>query len=196
MRLPAMPSMASAAGLGAGGAVLALAWAWPAPSPVWPFADHMVRHMAVVAVAAPLLALGFRGAALPAIPPLLATLVEFAAVWGWHLPAAHGAAQTATAYAAEQLSFLGAGLMLWLAVLHPGRQLAGAGGMLLTSMHMTLLGALLILAQRSLYPSAICGGPADQQLGGMIMLGFGTPIYLVAGLVLTAKALGAPERTA
>jgi putative membrane protein len=83
-----------------------------------------------------------------------------------------------------------------MAVLHPGRQLAGAGGMLLTSMHMTLLGALLILAARPLYPSAICGGPADQQLGGMIMLGLGTPIYLLAGLVLTARALGQAERTA
>src|SRR5690606_4715706 len=117
-----------------------------------------------------------------------------AAVWGWHLPAAHVAAQTsAAASVAEQASFLGAGLLLWLAVLHPGRQLAGAGGLLLTSMHMTLLGALLILAQRSLYPSAICGGPADQQLGGMIMLGIGTPIYLVGGLILTARALGAAE---
>jgi putative membrane protein len=68
--------------------------------------------------------------------------------------------------------------------------------MLLTSMHMTLLGALLILAQRPLYPSAVCGGPADQQLGGMIMLGIGTPIYLVAGVVLTARALAQAERAA
>ena len=183
--------------LGTGGAVLLLAWLSPAPAPLWPFADHMVRHMAIVAVAAPLLALGLRGVALRAIPPLLATLVEFAAVWGWHLPTAHAAAQTsAAAFAAEQASFLGAGLLLWLAVLHPGRQLAGAGGMLLTSMHMTLLGALLILAQRPLYPSAICGGPADQQLGGMIMLGLGTPIYILAGLILTARALGQAERAA
>jgi putative membrane protein len=186
-----------AALLGAGGAVLLFAWLWPAPAPLWPFADHMVRHMAVVALAAPLLALAMRGMALPAMPALLATLVEFAAVWGWHLPAAHAAAQTsAAAFAAEQASFLGAGLVLWLAVLHPGRQLAGAGAMLLTSMHMTLLGALLILAQRALYPSAICGGPADQQLGGMIMLGLGTPIYLVAGLILTARALAHAERAA
>ncbi len=192
-----MRPAAGMAGIGAGAAVLALAWLAPSPAPLWPFADHMVRHMAVVAVAAPLLALGLRWAAPPAIPPLVATLVEFAAVWGWHLPAAHVAAQTsAAAFAAEQASFLGAGLLLWLAVLHPGRQLAGAGGMLLTSMHMTLLGALLILAARPLYPSAICGGPVDQQLGGMIMLGVGTPIYLLAGLVLVARALGRPGQAA
>jgi putative membrane protein len=133
----------------------------------------------------------------PAVPPLLAAVLEFAAVWGWHLPAARIAAQTSTAwFAAEQASFLLAGLALWCAVLHPGRQLAGAGGMLLTSMHMTLLGALLILAARPLYPSSICAGPADQQLGGMIMLGLGTPIYLVAGLILTARALAGAERPA
>lgn len=187
---------------GTGVAVLGLAWFWPTPTPLWPFADHMVRHMAVIAVAAPLIALSLRGAALPAVPPLPATLVEFATVWGWHLPAAHAAAQTSAFwFAAEHASFLAAGLALWLAVLHPGRQLAGAGGMLLTSMHMTLLGALLILAARPLYPSAICGGAADQQMGGMIMLGLGTPIYLMAGLVLTGlalsgRALGGPERVA
>ena len=186
-----------AVAMGAGAAVLLLAWLWPTPAPLWPFADHMVRHMSVVAIAAPLLALGLRGVAMPAIPPLVATLVEFAAVWGWHLPAAHVLAQTSAGwFAAEQASFLLGGLALWFAVLHPGRQLAGAGGMLLTSMHMTLLGALLILAVRPLYPSAICGGPIDQQMGGMIMLGLGTPIYLVAGLMLTARALGGSERTA
>lgn len=186
-----------AALIGAGAAVLLLAWLTPSPTPLWPFADHMLRHMGVVAVAAPLLALGLRGAALPAIPPLVATLVEFVAVWGWHLPAAHAAAQSSAAwFAAEQASFLVAGLMLWLAALHPGRQLAGAGSMLLTSMHMTLLGALLILAARPLYPAAICGGPIDQQMGGMIMLAIGTVIYLVAGLILTARALGGAERTA
>ena len=186
-----------AAGIGAGAAVALMAWVLPAPAPLWPFADHMVRHMALVAIAAPLLALGLRGAPLPAVPPLVATLVEFAAVWGWHLPAAHEAAQTSAAwFAAEHATFLLAGLALWLAVLRPGGQLAGAGGMLLTSMHMTLLGALLVLATRQLYPSAICGGPVDQQMGGMIMLGLGTPIYLAAGLALTARALAASGRAA
>lgn len=185
------------AAVGAGAAVLAVAWLLPPATPFWPFADHMARHMSVVAVAAPLLAFGLRGTALPSVPPLLATLIELVVVWGWHLPAAHAAAQTSAAwFAAEQASYLTAGLVLWQAVLRPGRQLAGAGGMLLTSMHMTLLGALLILAARPLYPSPICGGPADQQMGGMIMLGIGTPIYLFAGLVLTARALGRGERPA
>lgn len=186
-----------AAWLIAGGAVAAAAWLAPAASPAWPFADHMARHMAVVAIAAPMLAAGLPRGLLPAIPVLPAALVEFAIVWGWHLPAAHGAAQTSTLwFAVQHACFLAAGLALWHSALTPGRALAGAGAMLLTTMHMTLLGALLVLSVRQLYPAGICGGPADQQLGGMIMLAVGTVVYLAAGLALTARALGDAERTA
>ena len=48
---------------------------------------------------------------------------------------------------------------------------------------------LLIFGTRAIYPSEICGGAADQQVGGMIMLAVGTPIYLIAGLVLVARDL-------
>lgn len=61
----------------------------------------------------------------------------------------------------------------------------------MTSMHMTLLGALLVLAPRDIY-AAICGTPPDlsgQQIGGMLMLAIGTPVYLIAGLWLTGQAL-------
>ena len=72
-----------------------------------------------------------------------------------------------------------------------GLPLAGAGGLLLTSMHMTLLGALLVLAPRDIYAD-ICGTAPDlsgQQIGGMLMLAIGTPVYLIAGLWLTGQAL-------
>ena len=58
-------------------------------------------------------------------------------------------------------------------------------------MHMTLLGALIVLAPRDLY-AAICGTAPDlagQQIGGMLMLAIGTPVYLGAGLALTGLAL-------
>lgn len=183
--------------IAAGGAVALAAWTAPPAHPLWPFADHMARHMAVVAVAAPLLAAGLPRGWLAGVSPLLATVAEFAVVWGWHLPTPHAAAQSSALwFAVQHASFLAVGLALWRSVLEPGRALVGAGGMLLTSMHMTLLGALLILASRELYPSGICGGVADQQLGGMLMLGLGTPIYLVAGLALTARALRDAERAA
>jgi len=56
-------------------------------------------------------------------------------------------------------------------------------------MHMTLLGALLTLAPRVLYVPGCVGSLGEQQLGGMMMLAIGTPIYLIAGLWLTGGAL-------
>ncbi|KPQ05458.1 MAG: caa3-type cytochrome c oxidase biogeneisis protein CtaG [Rhodobacteraceae bacterium HLUCCA12] len=176
-------------------ALACLALLWLAPLDDWwpAFPVHMLRHMGLVAVAAPLLVLGLpRLAGIFAISPLIAAAVEFVVVWAWHLPVAHALGRTlAPGFVAEQASFLLAGLLVWAGCLQAAQPLVGAGGLLLTSMHMTLLGALLILAPRDLY-SELCGTPPDltgQQLGGMLMLGIGTPIYLVAGLALSGRAL-------
>ena len=169
-------------------AILVLAALWGLPWAVWlgDFPAHMLRHMGLVAVAAPLLA----PAAWSGVPVVLAAGIEFAVVWGWHLPAAHHFAASGLApKALEQAAFLLAGMLVWASAMDPGRPLAGAVGLLLTSMHMTLLGALLILAPRVLYHGDLAG----QQLGGLLMLGIGTPIYLVAGLLLVRRALG-PDR--
>lgn len=173
---------------------------WLTPLARWleaQFAAHMLRHMALVAVIAPLIVAGApRLADRLAMPPLLAAAVEFAVVWAWHLPGAHGLAYlTGAGFAAEQASFLLAGLLVWAGCLRATAPLAGAGGLLLTSMHMTLLGALLVLAPRDLYAD-VCGTAPDltgQQLGGLLMLAIGTPIYLVAGLMLTGRALRPPR---
>lgn len=157
------------------------------------FSAHMLRHMTVVALATPLIVLGapklFTNIK---VSPLLASVVEFLIVWGWHLPAFHDHARAnPVMLASEQLSFLLAGLLLWASVLKPREALAGAGGLFLTSMHMTLLGAILILSPRLLYQAEICrlGGIPDQQMGGMIMLAIGTPVYLIASLVLLSREL-------
>lgn len=168
-------------------ALMALAWGLPLERAAGPFPAHMLRHMALVALVPPLLIAGLpalRG--LGRVPVAFAAALDFAVVWGWHAPALHEAAYfSAPVFALEQASFLAAGLLVWAAAL-AGPGLAGAGGMLLTSMHMTLLGALMILAPRALY--AYCG-LAQQQLGGMLMLALGTPAYLAAGLWLTARTL-------
>ena len=176
-----------------------LAALWLLPLGHWLGADfphHMLRHMGLVTVVAPLLVLGFPTATAPfALSPLLGAVVEFAVVWGWHLPALHGWADGGwLGLILEQSSFALAGLLVWAGCLR-GDALAGAGGLLLTSMHMTLLGALIILAPRDLY-AEICGRAADlsaQQLGGLLMLGIGTPVYLIAGLGLVAQALNRQE---
>ncbi|MFD2739464.1 cytochrome c oxidase assembly protein [Sulfitobacter aestuarii] len=182
----------------AGLAVLAAIWLLPLQLWLgWVFPVHMLRHMALVAIAAPLLAIGL-GARMPwlTISPLLASALEFAVVWLWHLPTLHGIAYLhLPGYVLEQAGFLAVGLLVWVSALRPGEALTGAGGLLVTSMHMTLLGALLILAPRDLF-AAICGLAPDlgqQQIGGLLMLGIGTPVYLIGGLILVHGVLEGGE---
>ncbi|MGR3373208.1 MAG: cytochrome c oxidase assembly protein [Pseudooceanicola nanhaiensis] len=177
--------------------LLALIWLLPLEAVMPVFAAHMLRHMTLVALAAPLIVLGLPGAVTwLAVPPLMAAVAEFIVVWGWHLPAAHGLGRTAPmGFFAEQASFLAVGLLVWAGCLRADRPLAGAGGLLLTSMHMTLLGALIVMAPRDLY-AAVCGTAPDldgQRIGGMLMLAIGTPVYLVAGLALTGLSLQEEE---
>jgi putative membrane protein len=190
--------------------VLAAAWLGPLPDLArQSFAAHMTMHMMVVAVAAPLLALGVSGTAadpvrlMPRVfAPIPASMIELIVVWSWHAPALHHAARHATAaLLLEQASFLTAGLLLWLAALRGG---AGVVALLFTSMHMTLLGALFALANRPLFAHASTGtvalsALADQQLGGVIMLLVGGASYLAGGLWLMGSLLrsspsGAPVR--
>lgn len=193
--------------LPAGLLVLALAWG----GPVWlllgpSFTGGMVMHMAVVAVAAPLLAIGLAGTRWDLtrrypllLGPLMASLLEFLAVWGWHLPGPHEAARAAFPFLVlEQGSFLLTGLLVWLSCLGAEGEQRGGGivALLLTSMHMTLLGALLTLAPRPLYNHEACLGLTvleDQSLGGVVMLLVGGAVYLAGGLILAARLLG-PER--
>lgn len=175
------------------------------------FALHMASHMGVVAVAAPLFAMGLSGTRydvsfrLTWVTPITASLIELVVVWFWHLPQLRALAEKSLLMAcAEQASFLGAGLLLWLACLGAARrnaQLAGVIGLLLTSMHMTLLGVLLALAPRPLYGTdeVMCfgvplGAAADQQIGGVVMLFVGAASYLIGGIALLYRLIaGTPE---
>lgn len=188
-------------------AVLAAAWLGPLPSlaPQY-FSAHMTMHMAVVAVAAPLIAFGVMGGRLdlthrfPAVFSAIPTsLLELLIVWGWHAPVLHHLARSsAGGLVAEQGMFLASGLLVWLAAFgsesRRSGMRAGSGvvALLLTSMHMTLLGALLALAPRALYPHAHGVGPSsltEQHLGGAIMLGVGGVSYLAGGVWLSARLL-------
>lgn len=171
------------------------------------FAAHMTMHMGVVAVAAPLMALVIAGARHDPVrhlrwfaAPIVASVIELIVVWAWHAPALHHAARHQTwAFVLEQGTFLTAGILLWLAAIGGGREQrrlsAGAGviGLLFTSMHMTLLGALFALANRPLFAHASGATDAlvlaDQHLGGAIMLIVGGLSYLAGGLWLTARML-------
>jgi putative membrane protein len=193
--------------------VLALIWFGPLLD-VWrgSFSAHMLAHMGVVAIAAPLIAIGIPLSPRPdasrafaiALP---ASVIELIVVWSWHAPALRALAESSLfATAGEQATFLAAGLFLWLACL-PRRgsdaagNAAGAFALLLTSIHMTLLGALLALTPRPLYGAdeVSCFGVSlsaqqDQELGGVIMLLVGAAVYLAGGVTLLARMLTTPPR--
>nr|WP_264319360.1 cytochrome c oxidase assembly protein [Rhizobium terrae] len=176
------------------------------------FSVHMIVHMGVVAGAAPLIAIGLSGTRFDFtdgrtwLTPITASVIELFAVWTWHIPALRALSETSPIIAVlEQAIFLGAGLTLWLSCLggaasgRKERRLAGTFGLIFTSMHMTLIGALLSLSPRPLYGEgevSCLGVPlsalADQQVGGVVMLFVGAIVYLAGGVGLLARMLNAP----
>jgi putative membrane protein len=150
-----------------------------------------------------------------------ASVVELIVVWTWHAPVPHHIARHSVGgLIAEQSMFLLAGIWVWLSAFggkghvpvrkthnshHDGSKLidpseqrgsrngAGVIGLLLTSMHMTLLGALLALAPRPLYGHhdgfAGMSPLQDQQLGGAVMLLVGGIVYLSGGLWLSFELI-------
>lgn len=193
----------------AGLVVLGLAWLGPLPQQASSvFTAHMAMHVAVVALAAPLLALGLAGSRLdPArcwprlLAPLPVSMLELLVIWAWHAPALHHLSRhDGRAMALEQALFLVCSLAVWLSAIGGGprlrraRTLPGVGGLLLTSMHMTLLGALLALGTRPLYGHAAAtpwGWSAlqDQHYGGLLMLLGAGSSYLIGALLLMAALL-------
>jgi putative membrane protein len=194
--------------------LLVLAAAWLAPSSgllPGPFTAHMTMHMGVVAVAAPLLALGLaRGPFDPVtrwpswFAPVPLSMLELVVVWAWHAPALHRFARGAMlGVVLEQACFFACGTAVWLSALGGGREgrgdraALGVVALLLTSMHVTLLGALLALPPRPLYTHAGHGGShaltalEDQHLGGAIMLIVGGVAYLAGGLALCVELMRA-----
>jgi len=167
----------------------------------------MAVHMIVVAIAAPMLALGVAGSSFDPtrrwprlFAPVPIAIADFVVVWAWHAPGLQHAARADMAvWWAEQVTFLAAGLAVWLSAAGGdagARRLRAGGGvfaLLFTSMHMTLLGVLFAVAPAPVYAGhpAVMAPMADQQIGGAIMIAAGGLSYLAGGLWLTSRLLGA-----
>ncbi|WP_044256739.1 cytochrome c oxidase assembly protein [Rhodopirellula sp. SWK7] len=184
--------------------LLGVAWLGPLPRLAESsFAAHMTLHMLIVAVVAPLLSIavaGLRYDPVRKVPilfsPIPASVGELLIVWAWHAPGLHHwARHHLLGLVVEQGMFLAAGVWVWLSAFggsqprSRGRAGAGVIGLLLTSMHMTFLGALLALSPRLLYQHQHAGSGLtpllDQHLGGAVMLVVGGIAYLAGGLWLT-----------
>jgi cytochrome c oxidase assembly factor CtaG len=154
------------------------------------FAAHMVQHMMLIGVAAPLftLALG----APWRVHPAAAFAAHAAAIWSAHLPAvvAWMAAYHAV-HVAEHVALLGTAILFWWSLRQrtPGE---AALWTLFTLIHTGFLGALLTFAPRPLYAGI---GIEEQQLAGLIMWVPGGLVYIAAGLAFAHHAFSdAPHR--
>jgi cytochrome c oxidase assembly factor CtaG len=189
------------------------------------FTAHMVEHELIMLAAAPLLVwsrpLGVMLWAFPArarqalaavarsrtgsglwrvfTEPLLATVLQAAAIWIWHLPSLFERALGGEAWhAAQHLSFFVTALLFWSAMLGPRRSAWTAAACLFaTSMVTGALGAFMALSESPWYgPYAAMGlaafgltPPEDQQLAGVLMWVPGGLFHAVVAVALLAPHL-------
>lgn len=197
------------------------------------FTAHMIEHELIMLVAAPLFVwsrplgvmiwafpAGGRQAlaALPRSPaggglwrffsdPLLATVLQAAAIWIWHLPSLFDRALKHEGWhAAQHLSFFVTALLFWSAMLGPRRNAwIAAFCLFATSMITGALGAFMALSESPWYgPYAALGLAAfgltpaeDQQLAGLLMWVPGGLLHAIVAVAILAPHLrSAPMKEA
>ncbi len=159
------------------------------------FSARTVHHVLLTVMAAPLIAWCLPR--LKGTPRVAATTLLFTAVfWGWHAPAAYGAAMSNDlVYGLMQLSLLASAVAAWRAV-RAAPPPAAVAGLLAAMVLMGLLGAILTFTPRALYaPHALTTAAwgltpiADQQLAGLIMWIPAAAVYLVFALAILGRLL-------
>jgi cytochrome c oxidase assembly factor CtaG len=160
-------------------------------------AMHMIQHMLIMVVIAPLYVLarplpqwlaasGRIGVSLckPLLRlgryPLWTSCLQGVAIWFWHAPKFYNLALASPWWhLAEHVSFALTAGIFWWSIL--GRRVSLAlPALLFTLMHTGMLGALLTFAQTPLYGDLL--DIQDQQLAGLIMWVPGGLSYLIAGV--------------
>jgi cytochrome c oxidase assembly factor CtaG len=166
---------------------------------------HMVKHLLLMTVAAPLLLAG-----LPALPirwalppPWLCWLAGTTAVIGWHLPAAFQLGMRSHwIHTLEDASFLLAGLFFWWPVMQPSSSTmksprwSMALYLFLATLPCDILSAFLVFCNRVVYHTYV---PAtqmfnlsplqDQECAGALMWVWVTFAYLIPAVVITILIL-------
>ena len=135
-------------------------------------------------------------------------------LWGWHYPRAYEAAlRHPVLHDVEHLTFFGTAILFWWPIVNPAPRLrrlttgvmygARIGYLILATAQNTLLGAVLGLAERALYPAYAAAprllaewGPVDDQSFGGGVMWSGSHMFLVAVLVLLHRAMEAEGRKA
>ena len=140
-----------------------------------------------------------RGATATAVA---AVVLQTAVIGVWHLPGPFDAAvHNSALHALEHLSFLVTSLVLWSVIAWAaarGRAAVSIFCVFAAGLACTALGAALALSTTQWYGAysytSTSAALADQQLGGMIMWGFGNLALVVAGAVMVGAWLFGLER--
>lgn len=176
------------------------------------FVWHMVQHLAVTMVAAPLLLLGrpmslarrvagprARRAILPVLRgigrlghPAFAWSAFAAVLWASHFTFLYqGALESDAVHTFEHALYLGASLLFWLPVVdaEPSRHRIGPAARILyvflAGAASALLASTLVQSGRVLYPAyAGPGALADQQAAGAVMWIAGGLLFLIVALLV------------
>lgn len=151
------------------------------------FSLHMLQHLLLVVVAAPLIALGRPGRGSP-VGPWLAWPLHVAVLYVWHVPALFEAAlRLGPLHGVEHLTLLATGLLFWYAAQWLGP--AGRIGYLFAAaVASSLLGILLVFSRPPWYASY--PSVEDQVAAGLLMWIGGGAAYLVAMLAAMIGWLG------
>lgn len=182
---------------------------------------HMVQHVVLIVVAAPLLAIGTPVPALLRVLPagmgrqattawrralisrdrywatwaVAALVVQSAVMWAWHAPVLYEAAlHFEPLHGLEHLSYLVTSVVFWWCVgLGSVRQRGGAVPVVFAAaLPGSALGAALTLAAGPWYRDY--PRMADQQLAGVVMWGFAGLAYVLVAAVLFGLWVRAMER--
>ena len=157
-----------------------------------PFTTHMAQHV-VIGDLVPIAVTLLFGPRVPRALGLAALPVWLANLTAWHIPAVFDAALRHTwLHALQHLALLGAGLLLWSAILGPplgiGARLVLVATMMLAGI---VLSTILLWWPRVLYDQT--ASLTDQRVGGGLMLLEGMVVALTVGAWLVFTLLRESE---
>jgi putative membrane protein len=163
---------------------------------------HMVQHLLLMVVAAPLIliASGLKAPLHRSLPATFCWLAGSVTVLFWHVPAVLALAlRSHYWHAIEQFSFLIGGILFWIPAIAASHRVSGWSVpvyLFLATLPCDALSAYLVFCGHSVYPSYVSGvgmfrlSPLDDQaLAGAFMWVVVTFAYLIPALVLSARLL-------
>ncbi|HEY0521203.1 MAG TPA: cytochrome c oxidase assembly protein [Ilumatobacteraceae bacterium] len=165
------------------------------------FAPHMVQHLLIISVAAPLLAagrpdriarsaVGLNPATAPSVSRIAtAALLQVVVLLSWHIPSVYEtAARNDVLHGLEHLTLLLTSIVLWSELLHSVGAVRGAGliALFLIGLPPMAFGVGLASAPNSWYSTYTLG---DQQLAGVYMWAYGGAAATVGAVLLFATWL-------